>query len=96
MVKAINFSKNTIIENHAVEMYHGTPENPENGRYYPTDSETLYDWYPLKNTILFLGHTLIHWYKPTESQVFCNPGLWQEEWKPNASMVIGQQKIIFE
>lgn len=75
-LEQLDFSKKTIIENHVVEMYHGTPENPENGRYYPTDSETIYSWYPLKNTILFLGHThypLIN--KQTDNSGFIvNPG----------------------
>ena len=56
-LEQLDFSKKTIVENHAVELFHGTPENPENGRYYPSDSEMHCGWYPLKDTILFLGHT---------------------------------------
>lgn len=75
-LEQLGFSKKNKIDNHVVEMYHGTPENPENGRYYPTDRETIYKWYPLKNTIIFLGHThypLIN--KHTENSGFIvNPG----------------------
>jgi predicted phosphodiesterase len=39
-----------------VQLYHGTPDNPQNGRLYPDQLET-YPWFPGDNEYLFLGHT---------------------------------------
>lgn len=35
---------------------HGTPDDPENGRFYPDDS-SKFQWFPEKNGFLLLGHT---------------------------------------
>lgn len=74
-LKELNFYKKTTVENYKVEMYHGTPENPEIGRYYPTDIKTDFSWYPKENTILFLGHS--HYpmiYQNTKNAFIINPG----------------------
>lgn len=38
-----------------VRFCHGTPEDPEHGRYYP-DDRNEYAWFPSGNDVLFLGH----------------------------------------
>lgn len=56
-LQQLNFSHRTTLSYWTVELYHGTPEHPENGRYYPTDCNSSFDWYPIKDTIFMLGHT---------------------------------------
>jgi putative phosphoesterase len=55
-LQQLNFYKKLQVENYNIEMYHGTPNNAENGRYYPTDIGNILPWYPTNNTIIFLGH----------------------------------------
>jgi putative phosphoesterase len=57
-----------------LSMYHGTPENIMEGRYYP-DDKNVYAWFPNKNEILLLGHThypIIH--NLGENNFILNPG----------------------
>jgi putative phosphoesterase len=56
-LKELSFSKKLKIEDYSIEMYHGTPENVVNGRYYPTDIGNILPWYPTNNTIMLLGHS---------------------------------------
>lgn len=55
-------------------IYHGTPADTLNGRYYPDDNN-LHAWFPNKNEILILGHTHypLHKVLPTGG-VIINPG----------------------
>lgn len=47
------FNINNSIE---CSLFHGTPDDPVNGRYYP-DDEKDYNWFPAHNKIIMLGHT---------------------------------------
>jgi predicted phosphodiesterase len=38
------------------KIFHGTPDDPLNGRYYP-DNQDKYSWFPEKNSMIILGHT---------------------------------------
>jgi putative phosphoesterase len=56
------------------QLYHGTPENNLNGRYYP-DNQNEYNWFPQKGTILLLGHTHYPIYKTLPNGgIIINPG----------------------
>jgi putative phosphoesterase len=62
------------IEKYKILLCHGTPSDSENGRYFPDDRNT-YDWFPVLNQVLFLGHThypLFH--KTVANGIIFNPG----------------------
>jgi len=75
-LQQLSFFKKMQIESYNIEMYHGTPENVENGRYYPTDIGNILPWYPTNNTIMFLGHSHYPFiYQQIDSTSFIlNPG----------------------
>ena len=61
-------------ENYSLKLFHGSPDDACNGRYYP-DDEQLYDWFPAKDEILLMGHThypLLR--RIPEGGVIFNPG----------------------
>jgi len=53
---SLSFSREISVDGQVIKMFHGTPEDPENGRYYPDDSE-LHDWVPGEGEVMVLGHT---------------------------------------
>jgi putative phosphoesterase len=62
------------IENIEFRLYHGTPDEPLTGRFYP-DNEKEYPWFPKKNEILLIGHTHYPIYKKlVEGGIIINPG----------------------
>ncbi|MCS6955486.1 MAG: metallophosphatase family protein [Candidatus Calescibacterium sp.] len=44
------------LKKYKIYLYHGTPNNPLEGRFYPDDNIT-YDWFPSNKEIILLGHT---------------------------------------
>jgi putative phosphoesterase len=73
-LKSLDSKSEIYIDNIKLKLFHGTPDNSLNGRFYP-DNEIKYDWFPLENEILFLGHThypLIK--KITDKSYIINPG----------------------
>jgi putative phosphoesterase len=70
----LSSQKRVKIENIDFVMYHGTPDDPLHGRFYP-DDEREYNWFPEENEILLLGHTHYPILKKTKSNGFIvNPG----------------------
>jgi putative phosphoesterase len=62
------------IEQHSISLYHGTPDDIYEGRYYPDDDKT-YSWFPKKDEIIILGQT----HYPMEKRfknggIIINPG----------------------
>jgi putative phosphoesterase len=66
---------NYKIEEINFSLYHGTPDNPVNGRFYP-DNENLYEWFPSQsNNVILLGHTHYPFYKKiVNGGAVINPG----------------------
>ena len=63
----------TIGEN-VFEMFHETPDDASNGRYYP-DNATVFSWFLSRNKVLLLGHTPYPLYKQFPSgRIIINPG----------------------
>lgn len=57
-----------------LSLYHGTPDDELNGRFYP-DNEEIYKWFPITNEVLLFGHTHYKLLKQTNSNGFIlNPG----------------------
>ncbi len=55
-------------------LYHGTPDDELNGRFYP-DNDNTYKWFPQTNEVVLLGHTHYKILKQTEQAGFIlNPG----------------------
>ena len=66
--------KKIVIGNMNFELYHGSPDNPLNGRFYP-DNKNEYGWFPKENEIILMGHT--HYpllIKTTQNGILLNPG----------------------
>lgn len=62
------------IDNLDISLYHGTPEDELNGRFYP-DNENAYSWFPQINEIVILGHSHYKLLKQTTAGGFIlNPG----------------------
>ena len=55
-LRQLPFSRTMICDGLSVQMCHGTPADPANGRYYP-DDEAEYAWLPAHGELLLLGHT---------------------------------------
>ena len=61
-VEAINWlnslspSEETEILDYHLKLFHGTPSDPINGRFYP-DDKNQYDWFPKQNEIIIMAHT---------------------------------------
>lgn len=72
-LRNLNFSDSFFLDNCNFELYHGTPDNPENGRFYPTNLKDKNNWYPQENTFIFLGHTHYPINSSIQKNVF-NPG----------------------
>jgi predicted phosphodiesterase len=49
-------SKEFSLAGRALRVFHGTPDDPENGRYYPDDTDA-HPWLPLPSEIVMLGNT---------------------------------------
>ncbi len=63
----------TINQRH-IYMFHGTPENKVEGRYYP-DDQADYLWLPKQDEVILLGHTHYSIYKKTKvNGIIINPG----------------------
>lgn len=72
-LKSLDFCKKIDIDKISVRMYHGTPDNPEMGRYYPDDVKA-YDWGFKQDEIILLGHTHYPINKVIEGSTIFNPG----------------------
>jgi putative phosphoesterase len=73
-LEGLTLSKEVSLSNRTIKLYHGSPDDPEKGRYYP-DNETLFDWFPSKNEVILMGHThypLLR--KTSENGIIFNPG----------------------
>lgn len=55
-IKGLSCEETITLNGRTIEMYHGSPDDPINGRYYPNNEET-YTWFPQEKGILLLGHT---------------------------------------
>lgn len=55
-LKSLPISESFTMREYQIKLFHGTPDNPLFGRYYPSDFSN-YDWFPKRNEILLLGHT---------------------------------------
>ena len=73
-VKSLKCEMFITIKDIKIKLFHGTPDNPLNGRYYP-DDENHYNWFPGKNEIVLLGHTHYPMIKKCKSGgLIVNPG----------------------
>jgi putative phosphoesterase len=73
-LSSLTFTKKIQMANKNLILSHGTPLDPENGRYYPDDKNT-YDWFPGSNEILMFGHTHYPVYKRLyNGGILINPG----------------------
>lgn len=70
----LSYQKKIIIENLKFLLFHGTPDDPAEGRFYP-DDQNEFPWFSKKNEVLLLGHTHYPLFKqlPTGG-VIINPG----------------------
>ncbi|SKB93777.1 metallophosphoesterase family protein [Daejeonella lutea] len=50
------FESAVTLNGSVCRLAHGTPADPENGRYYPDDMN-IWPWFPKPGTMLLLGHT---------------------------------------
>ncbi len=55
-LKTLKFQNEKIIEDIKFLMFHGTPENPKEGRFYPDNAQS-FSWFPGQGEIVLLGHT---------------------------------------
>jgi len=56
-LNTLNYSAEWEIDGFDFHGFHGTPQNPANGRFYPDDAEVK-DWFPIKErSLVLLGHT---------------------------------------
>lgn len=61
-------------DNLMYHIYHGTPDDPLNGRFYP-DNIHFYDWFPKDNSVIILGHTHYPIIRKLETGgIIINPG----------------------
>ncbi|WP_421941598.1 metallophosphoesterase family protein [Pedobacter sp.] len=69
----LSYSTEFKLENIHFRLYHGTPDDPKMGRYYPDDSKA-YDWDIKRNEIMLLGHTHYPLLRESNNGVIFNPG----------------------
>lgn len=55
-LNCLNPIKEVNLSNYKFKLFHGTPDDPINGRFYP-DNDNQYDWFPKKNELVLMGHT---------------------------------------
>jgi UDP-2,4-diacetamido-2,4,6-trideoxy-beta-L-altropyranose hydrolase len=55
-LQSLGFEKTLSLAGQAIQLAHGTPADPQNGRFYP-DSKDLPAWFPGAGEWLLLGHT---------------------------------------
>ena len=55
-LQSLSFEKSVHLHGNAIHLTHGTPADPENGRFYP-DSTEVPAWFPENGEWLLLGHT---------------------------------------
>lgn len=73
-LQRLPLSRTLTCDGLSVQLCHGTPADPADGRYYPDDG-TDYPWFPGKGEVLLLGHThypLRRWTKA--GGLVINPG----------------------
>jgi putative phosphoesterase len=78
------------IDDKKYKLFHGTPDDSLNGRYYP-DNERNYSWFPKINEVLILGHThypMIRYFD--KNSLLLNPGSvgQSRDWNTKASFAI--------
>lgn len=63
-----------VIDNVEFKLYHGTPDDPLYGRFYPDYSGHI-DWFPSDDEVILLGHTHYPLFIRTEKNgLIINPG----------------------
>jgi putative phosphoesterase len=73
-LKELTASKNFEIDGLKFKIFHGTPDDPLMGRFYPDDMK-IYDWFPQKGEIILLGHTHYPILKNVDNGgIIINPG----------------------
>jgi putative phosphoesterase len=73
-LKDLPFDKEMIIDGYSFLLVHGTPIDPEKGRYYP-DNEIEYNWLSDNERIILMGHTHYPLLKKTGNNgIIFNPG----------------------
>jgi putative phosphoesterase len=73
-LKKLKEKEDFWLDNINVKIFHGTPDSPLNGRFYP-DNHEEYDWFPKENEIILLGHTHYPLNKKNgENSYIINPG----------------------
>lgn len=55
-LKKLSSERTIKIDDLTILLCHGTPDDPENGRFYPDNSHE-YDWFPKEDEVVLLGHT---------------------------------------
>jgi len=55
-LKSLKTEAIVLVDNLEFKLYHGTPDDPINGRFYP-DNKIELTWFPKENQIILLGHT---------------------------------------
>ena len=72
-LETLDFNKTITIGGSNIRMFHGTPGDPKNGRYYPDDRKN-YDWDFKTDETILLGHTHYPMYKELKGYKIYNPG----------------------
>ncbi|GHM99872.1 metallophosphatase family protein [Cytophagales bacterium WSM2-2] len=71
---SLSFSSSVTIDRRKISLFHGTPQNASDGRYYPDDQKD-YDWFPKTNEVILLGHTHYPLLRSTQDGgLIVNPG----------------------
>ncbi|MFM7233336.1 MAG: metallophosphoesterase family protein [Flavobacteriales bacterium] len=90
----LDFKLQFMMLGNKITLVHGTPDEPESGRYYPDNSNT-YPWFPQANEWIFGGHTHYPLLRKFESGgMFINPGSVGQprEGEPSAKWAIANLK----
>jgi putative phosphoesterase len=99
-LQSLDFMHSFERDEKKITLVHGTPENPESGRFYP-DNANQYPWFPKANEWIFGGHTHYPLYKEFEGGgCFVNPGSVGQprEGEPSAKWAIVDlmsQEVVF-
>ena len=93
-LKNLDLKMEMAIEDISFSLFHGTPDDPSEGRFFP-DNEETYPWFPKKREILLLGHTHYPLEKSfPEGGMIINPGSVGQprDGDPNSSWCILETK----
>ncbi len=73
-LSALSFTHTCTLDGHEFTLVHGTPDDAENGRFYPDNTDAS-PWFPKAGQYLLMGHTHYPLIRPFPSGgIMLNPG----------------------